>query len=172
MTFDELLAVVPGLRKLRILNANMLRVLLDRPRKACTWCGEPVGKGRSKWCGDRCVEAFKMRCCWATLSSFVEKRDNWICSLCGRDTKKSKSEFHANYHRLRKETQGVMIPYSQMGDLVAKFGYARGQFWEIDHIVPVSQYGGLCGPENLRLLCGACHLKVTKATSRKVGKES
>ena len=35
--------------------------------------------------------------------------------------------------------------------------------WEADHIVPVAEGGGECGLENYRLLCRACHLRVTLA---------
>jgi 5-methylcytosine-specific restriction endonuclease McrA len=27
----------------------------------------------------------------------------------------------------------------------------------VDHILPVCEGGGLCGLDNLRLLCGTCH---------------
>ncbi|XP_059156186.1 DNA annealing helicase and endonuclease ZRANB3-like [Physella acuta] len=43
-----------------------------------------------------------------------------------------------------------------------------GQFWHVDHIVPVWQGGGMCDLDNLRTLCTLCHLKVTRrqATQR------
>lgn len=38
----------------------------------------------------------------------------------------------------------------------------RTRFWDIDHIVPVAEGGGACGPENLRALCLKCHRGETK----------
>ena len=34
-------------------------------------------------------------------------------------------------------------------------------WWEADHIVPVAEGGGQCGPENYRTLCIRCHRVVT-----------
>lgn len=35
-------------------------------------------------------------------------------------------------------------------------------WWEADHIVPVAEGGGQCGPENYRTLCCRCHAEETK----------
>jgi 5-methylcytosine-specific restriction protein A len=42
--------------------------------------------------------------------------------------------------------------------------------WEVDHIVPVAD-GGTDDPENLRLLCRPCHVRVTTAWRRGRAKE-
>lgn len=94
-TIDDLMAAVPGFRKLRSINAALLRTLLDRQKGECTWCGSVIPKGRSAWCGDGCVKAFKERCDPNYARSIVEKRDAGICKLCGRDTIKSEREWRA-----------------------------------------------------------------------------
>ena len=38
-----------------------------------------------------------------------------------------------------------------------KMGFTREHLWEVDHIKPVSEGGGLCGLDNLRTLCTPCH---------------
>ena len=40
-------------------------------------------------------------------------------------------------------------------------------YWEADHIVPVCEGGGLCGPENYRILCIPCHRRVTAELAKR-----
>lgn len=42
----------------------------------------------------------------------------------------------------------------------------EGNAWQADHIVAVYLGGGLCGLENLRTLCTACHQDVTKQQAK------
>ena len=67
----------------------------------------------------------------------VGRRDKGVCAMCGLDTK----------------TLPKRHPYGT-------------PYWEADHIIPVSEGGGLCGLDGYRTLCrGAgtnnCHAKVT-----------
>ena len=126
-TLDELLQHLPAMRKLRSINADLLRVLLGRKKRECTWCGSVVPKGCQTWCSGECVTAFKLRCQPVSASVFVYERDKGICRICGIDVSK--------------------IPY------------------EVDHIIPVCEGGGLMPPENLRLLCRSCHAAETAKLS-------
>ena len=169
-TLDELLEAVPGLRKFRSLNAEMLRKMLDRRRKTCTWCGQPVGKGRSTWCGDQCVADYKARCRPETQTSVVEARDRGICQICGRDTREA---HRAASVAMRAELARLglpAIPAEVRKRIWAAYGYGMGHWSAVDHIVPVFRGGGLCTLDNLRLVCGACHATVT-AEQRKAEKE-
>lgn len=40
--------------------------------------------------------------------------------------------------------------------------HRRTSWWEADHIVPVAEGGGQCGPENYRTLCCRCHAEETQ----------
>jgi ribosomal protein L37E len=167
MTFDDLLNHIPGLRRLRQLNADMLRILFDRKAGECSWCGQPVGKGRSTWCSDACVEAFKLRCHPMTWRDFVEKRDGGICRRCGRDTVAAESEAKTKRlvawpNRLRDETMEEWVIRKEVAIAQLRLmGHSRGRWREVDHDPPVSEYGGLCDPAQLRLLCGTCHDEAT-----------
>ena len=165
-TLDELLVVVPGLRKLRSLDAAMLRVLLDRRRTQCTWCGQPVPRGRRTWCSDSCVSAFRARCDTAAQATLVLNRDRGICADCGRDTIAAAREAEAAW----RQSPHYMAyrNWDQRRALFAQFGYARGRWREVDHVVPVIEGGGLMGPDNLRLLCGACHAQHTRALRKRI----
>lgn len=136
-TLDELLEHLPGLRKLRSLNAELLRTMLDRQRGECTWCGAKVPKGCRMWCGDQCVSAFRLRCDPGYAAGYIAKRDNRICRLCGVDCAAKRIHF------------------------------------EIDHVIPVCEGGGLSTEDNLRLLCQMCHARQTAMlAARRSGKKN
>jgi 5-methylcytosine-specific restriction enzyme A len=176
---DDLLAMLPGLRRVRSLNAAWLRILLDRPRGQCTWCGEPVGRGRSTWCSDQCVEAFRLRCDPAAQMRFVLKRDRGVCAMCGRDTVTSERDGNAAAKTEPRPAWGrAGTPehdawdkwHERQAEIMAGFGWARGQWREVDHMIPVIEGGGLLGPDNLRLLCGACHADETARLRQRLRK--
>ena len=160
---DDLLALLPGMRKQRFLNAGTLRMLLNRPRRHCTWCGKAVPKGRQTWCSQSCVDAFNLRCSPPHQKAFVEKRDEGICQLCGRNTVASR-QFARRALRALPSLNGSSVKIRDR--IRRRFGYGGGSFSQVDHIVPVCRGGGLCSVENLRLLCGSCHLKVTAEMRR------
>lgn len=168
MTLDDAMALLPGLRRLRSIDAAMLRIILNRRRGECTWCGELVGGRRKQWCSDQCVKVFQQRCDPNTARRFVLERDGGKCSVCGRDTleaeREAKTRGLSDYlPRLRGEEndQYAARKAARTIELLA-LGYARGRWREVDHAVPVVEGGGLCPVDQLRLLCGACHAEATK----------
>jgi HNH endonuclease. len=77
----------------------------------------------------------------------VWKRDRGVCALCGLDTKSIQVD-RPRYWGARHK-------------------------WEADHIVPVSEGGGLCGLEGYRTLCRGtgtnnCHGKVSGALRKRL----
>lgn len=172
-TLDDLLAILPGLRTMRSMSAGLLRVLLDRKRRECTWCGAAVGKGRSTWCGDACVAAFKARCCAATARRIAEQASGGVCHLCGRDTRAAERQAKADKVSTWARRPPGVTPQeaaaaaARHAAVLRGYGFARGRFREVDHDPPVSEYGGLCEPARLRLLCGVCHDGVTAALAKR-----
>ena len=161
-TLDELLEHLPSLKRLRSLDAKMLRIMLGRESKQCTWCGKSVPQRCRLWCSTACVDAFRSRCDSAYQTQLVTKRDAGICQICSRDTIASEKQYMAEnrYMRISK-------------DIVAdrdKYGLERGRFREVDHINPVVESGGLCGPDGLRLVCGHCHaIETAKLAGKRSG---
>ena len=155
-------------RHLRQISAGDLRKRLDRPKRHCTWCGEPVGKGRRTWCSDDCYREFASRCDPQTIRRQVGGRDKGVCAECGVDTDAHK--------KLMKATVTRMQAFYGLFD-VHSFARRKGrrwlpcrcpactiedQFaWEADHIVPVIEGGGLTGIDNFRTLCLACHKRAS-----------
>ena len=165
MMLDDLLRLVPGLRKFRTLNAATLRKMLDRAKGECTWCGDPVPKGRRTWCSTSCLEQFNLRCTTAGILGFVQKRDRSRCQACGRCTKQAQIEFNTALRLAPWHADGGWrkpLYHKRKRALMKSFGWGGGGWGQADHIVPVAEGGGLTGPENFQWLCGACHAAKTK----------
>ena len=60
--------------------------------------------------------------------------------------------------------------YFVLQDLLEPLGIDPGHcdhYWEADHIIPVSEGGGLCGLENMQTLCIQCHKAETRELAKK-----
>lgn len=179
LTFDDLLASEPELRKLRMISADRLRRKLGRQKGECTWCGGGVPKGRRTWCSDKCVTEYNYHCVPGVQKAAVTRRDKGICQLCGIDTVAAYQAYREQRHAKSIELYGEdCIPSayrwkerycSIWREWLVRFGFGRGHFSEVDHIVPVSEGGGLCGLDNLRLICGRCHAAETKKLAARNG---
>lgn len=167
-TLDELIAVVPGLRRARRLNADVLRILLDRNRGECTWCGTIVKSPRRTWCSDACSNHFLRRC--GNPAHYVEQRDKGICRLCGRDTNKCERVWRFLQWAANNQRVSWREIDSQYADVKLLLGFGRGRWREVDHDPPVIEGGGLCDPDQLRLLCGVCHADETKKLAKRRSK--
>lgn len=162
----------------RSIYAAELRAALGRVKLTCTWCGLTVPTGSRTWCSRRCSDAFMARTP-TVASRLVEKRDRGVCAVCGRDT--------ARMSRLDWQLRGLARQHAWAVEVRAalllhwrSLGFncgarSTGHLWEADHIVPVIEGGGCCGPENLRTACIPCHKVETQklaarlAAKRKVG---
>ena len=119
-------------------------------RALCRQCSVEVPRGRQTFCGDQCVEAWKVRT-GNGLDRIIEARDHGICALCGVDCEALKTQ--------RRRLRG-----SDLREFNAQHGIpeSRTRLWDIDHIIPVVNGGGSCGLENLRTVCIKCHAQETK----------
>lgn len=173
MNIDQLLEQKPKLRYLRGISADTLRKRFGREKGTCTWCGDQLPPRRRRWCSQVCVDQFQLRCDPRVYSKKVQERDNGICQLCGLDVISSRASFELCWRQRCEETginwfQSIGIRKLQERDeMKIQYGFGRGRWMEVDHIVPVSGGGGLCGMENLRLLCGKCHKGITRGPRRK-----
>ena len=95
-----------------------------------------------------CVHEHLLRSRPSYAKTCVYERDKGVCTQCGMDTKIIAKGVINDKMRLPE------------GYPVHRRVYARkwgGGLWDMDHIVPVHQGGGLCGLENLQTLCIPCH---------------
>jgi len=175
---------------LRSLDAARLRRELRRERRTCTWCGEPVGRGRTTWCSQACVEAFQLRCDPQSIRRHIEQTRPLVCAICGRDIAWLKNlhlraslahtaDYHIDqpcYHpghtwdkrwmnRRGRKNRRRIARWARLGRRLAQWLARRGLtgIWEADHIVPVVEGGGLAPPDGYRCLCIPCHRAETAA---------
>jgi 5-methylcytosine-specific restriction endonuclease McrA len=123
---------------------------------------------RRRWCSESCQDEFWCRASPTYARELVWRRDRGVCSLCGADTWRQRAAFirlctwgesgrwfsvrqHPRVARLASRKYGV--PHKRL----------RGDWWDMDHVVPVVEGGGGCGLHNLRTLCIPCHRAETRA---------
>lgn len=113
--------------------------------RVCRWCESPIPKGsqRRTWCSRECVEEWRERGDWNHIRDKIQKRDK-VCRICGSQ----------RYHKGPLRNADPRYP-----DYAPTSMLRSG--WDVDHIVAVAE-GGTDDPENLRLLCSACHKDVTR----------
>ena len=124
----------------------------------CRWCKQGVKPPRRTLCSEECVHQIKLRSSGSYLRYCVYKRDRGVCSLCQVDTK-----------LIAKKALGMCgqekVDYLKSYNISLKRKIKKrkngGGLWDADHIIPVQDGGGLCGLDNIRTLCIACHKKVT-----------
>jgi len=140
---------------------------LPRTSGACSWCGGPKSPAVKYCCAECRNEAF-VRSSGRQVHHLLMRRDRGVCSECGLDTHGLKSACYAIYRTLRQFSSDTRrtcaVPrwvIDQWGPFWSMFTSASSM-WQADHIVPVSEGGGVCGLDNYRTLCLKCHKKVTR----------
>jgi 5-methylcytosine-specific restriction endonuclease McrA len=168
----------------RVIGADLLRRKLARQKGECTWCAGSVPKGSRRWCSRACIDAFNERAVPSYILRRVMERDKGICAICGLDTVWLHSlgirkSWLGNRALETVCSVGPMYRPNRRGRRnlernrrLRKYGWswfaARGfhdhrDLWQADHIVPVSEGGGLCSLDGYRTLCTACHKKESAA---------
>lgn len=135
--------------------------------RICRWCGKALEGKRTGWCGKACVDEFLVRRSGADARRVVFRRDRGVCALCKVDTRALVDRLHALRfppgNEIRRQAwEPDRESYVAERRRLEQLGYDLGRsLWEADHIVPVVEGGGGCGPENLRTLCVPCHRRET-----------
>lgn len=131
------------------------RIALPQPqgvgpngRPFCRLCHAEVPAGRKSWCSEECVREGWLKLSWPALRQHVIRRDR-VCQSCHAEH--AGYNFRARWYMWQNPSRGEHGPH-RLPPLYA---------WEVDHITPVKD-GGTDNPENLRLLCYACHKRVTR----------
>jgi len=150
----------------------------SRPREDggydCSYCGKGPLPGRNKrYCNDACRDEVYIRCNPGEARWHVEQRDKGVCARCNLDTEKIKG-----LAELLRPWRGKLVRYGfqysvrrALRHQLGWAGMARGSIysshlWEMNHIVAVSDGGGLCGLDNLETLCIRCHKQETAKQAR------
>jgi hypothetical protein len=125
----------------------------------CRWCGEAIlheigprtgePDGRRSW-HPACVEIYKLHAWPETQFAFVKKRDKARCADCGARPRKW---LPARRVSVDKETRGRFVRVKRVCAL--ELDHAT-PLWSVAHLEP-ERRRPFFGPDNLRLLCPACH---------------
>ena len=143
------------------------RPLGPNGERLCYNCKGPLPKDRRMFnCSPECSEEWRCKTSPSYMRFILHTRDKGVCALCGVDTDALKKEYAALRDRL-KETHTYRYCEGEAGEFLKAHGIPWGRstsdWWDADHIVPVTEGGGECGLENLRTLCIPCH-KIETAT--------
>lgn len=139
-------------------------------RKLCAWCETRLPFRKQRYCSRECLDEIWIRTNPGHARSKVYDRDQGVCANCGTDTQRFKKLLRewprVSYHFKSKALDALAEQFALAGiSTRRKIGsYSRfGHTWEMNHITPVADGGGLCGLENLETLCLPCHRKETAA---------
>lgn len=147
------------------------RVQLERPFTGpyrCNWCGRPLDDTRQRWCSPRCHDAYWCRASVNYARQLVNERDQGVCAICRTDTRRQRAAFvrlctwgeAGRWFSVRHNPRIARLATRKYGVPRARL---YGEWWDMDHVLPVVEGGGGCGLENLRTLCLPCHRAETRA---------
>ncbi len=139
------------------MNAAQYRVLHGRTRGQCTWCGGPVGKRRSTWCSQACVEAWRDEHDWGHIRKRVRRRDRGVCARCGCDTELQRRIVRYIVRDFRGPERAALARLLGLHPT----DWYRDQ-WEANHRV-ARKDGGDNSLDNLETLCWECHRQESAA---------
>jgi 5-methylcytosine-specific restriction enzyme A len=93
----------------------------------------------------------------------VFKRDKGVCASCYLDTVKLDRAYKAAWYTASTDKAMDLVEerLEAMGFRISK------TLWEVDHILPVADGGGLAGLNQLQTLCYPCHQQKTKKENKK-----
>ena len=143
-----------------------------RPR--CRECGQEVPQGRRTFCGDACVDRWKIKTNPQHVRSRLRARDHEVCRACRLDCGKLAQLVETLGAMARPygvtHAEPRMVIYDAWRALRSGLGLVtRSSLWDADHIVEVVNGGGECGIENFQTLCLWCHRDKTAGLRKRKG---
>lgn len=131
-------------------------------RCLCRECGQEVPPRRRTFCGDACVDRWKLKTDPSYLRKQVYRRDRGRCAGCGLDCKKV-TQGVKTFLDLSRRLGVSKSFWSFLGALKVK---QRSTFWDADHRLAVADGGGECDLTNMQTLCIWCHREKSAARQR------
>lgn len=99
----------------------------------------------------------------------VFERDSGICEACDLDCERLKLVALRVWANVRNRKR-LLKRWPWMSPSHYSNAPNAGSFWQMDHILPVSEGGGERGLDNMRTLCVGCHQKETAALATRNAK--
>ncbi len=150
----------------------------------CAYCskqlndadGKPISDRRRRYCSEACSDEVYIRVRPSFARAMVRQRDKGVCAVCHLDTTKIRAAYMLHlrpYPGWRSASSALRWEIGQaLRVALVVAGYLKGSdshLWEMDHILPVSEGGGLCGLDNLRTVCHRCHGNATRELRGRLG---
>ena len=126
---------------------------LKRYPDTCAWCGG-TKKRHMKYCGPACSDEANIRAGGIAVENAILHRDRGVCAVCGMDCLWLENQRRAMWMARHDWAHGCEPMPGSWGPWSTSGSY---RMWEADHIIPVSEGGGVCGLDNYRTLCLRCH---------------
>ncbi len=134
--------------------------------RLCRWCETEVEPPRRTFCSEKCVHEWSLRSNNRYLREYIYRYQRGICSLCGLDTRLLRIKIEDKIADLLGKYGEGWEKSQDWVSFLKNIKYTHKEsgisLWHADHIKPVSDGGGMCGPENFRTLCVPCHKEITK----------
>ncbi|ELT88125.1 hypothetical protein CAPTEDRAFT_113875 [Capitella teleta] len=129
---------------------------------------------QTRLCSVSCTEQYWLKSSREYGRKAVYDAEHGQCQLCGIEA----HQFFTNLNMIHdRKKRAEMIQNSKFNQLHQRTKQKMvvdpqaGQFWQVDHILPVVDGGGQCDLDNLRTLCSVCHNKVTSDWMKERTKE-
>lgn len=150
------MAVSPGFARGRVNN---------RDRGICSGCGFDTNDFRERFKAafrdDRAATEYHCVICTATCDFMAG------CRECGAGPYQSRS---VEPNTKRAPLCSELIARGYTSDFARGYAPWGKHLWEMDHIIPVSEGGGMCDLSNLRTLCIPCHKRETAALKKRLAR--
>lgn len=138
-------------------------------RLVCARCMGRLPPGHRRWCSPECRTDAEVRCNPGLAREHVRERDRGVCGRCGRDTagprsarKRMRSEIESRGRCFWRENDESHLWWIRVGRGLRRASITlREHTWEMEHVIPVVEGGGLCGLDGLVTLCIPCHREST-----------
>lgn len=152
-------------------------------RALCRRCGTEVPKGRRTFCSAACVHEWQLETNPGYCRSQVFERDHGVCALCGLDTVAWARKRLEELDQIKQKYHTRTGPGPTLSDSIFAWKENNGTpysrtlnwntgLWDMDHVTPVVEGGGLCGLDGYRTLCIPCHRKVTAELRARLAKRN
>ena len=148
-------------------------------RRACRMCGQEVPAGRTSWCSEACVRAWKEISTSSGLRRAVVERDRGRCNYCGTDCRRVERMCIRSLGRIDRWAAGLFVAVMESSGWRGLFrprvwmtvdGPVKGwdviTAWHADHVVAVAAGGGATGRANAQTLCLRCHHERTSGQAK------
>lgn len=146
---------------------------IEAPKGECAFChSKPLPKRHRRWCSTACAEEGLIRSNANFARQKVFARDKGVCAQCGVDTQvleRGSWKLRDLVWRLKLDGRYDWAEALRMA--AVPYAIRSVHTWEMDHIIPVSEGGGMCGLDNLRTLCRACHRATTAGLKKRLAHE-